>query len=186
MRLVLATMAAAAALAACGQSGGGAAKAGENGATSPAEEKVATEIVDAGGVLTLDEETLSQVAGGQMQMVVMQNPDLTQEQLEKIHAAIRTNIDAEIPALKKQMSAHLAETFSESELKTYQAFVAPPTEGESIKDRVPEVMEKSIAAADAMTSKAVEKAVAEVKGAAPAAPADDAAPAEPAKPTDQQ
>ena len=187
MRLVLATMAAAAALAACGQSGGsGAAKTDEAGATSPAEEKVATEIVDAGGVLMLGEETLSQVAGGQMQLVVMQNPDLTQEQLEQVHAAIRKNIDAEIPALKKEMGAHLTEAFSESELKTYQAFVTPPKEGESIKDRVPVVMEKSIAAADAMTSKAVEKAVAEVKGAAPAAPADGAAPAAPAKPTEQQ
>ena len=181
MRLVLATAIAAAALAACGQ-GGGAAKTEEAGATSPAEEKVATEIVDAGGVLTLGEETLSQVAGGQMQLVVMQNPDLTQAQLEQVHAAIRKNIDAEIPALKKQMGAHLTETFSESELKTYQAFVTPPKEGESIKDRTSLVMQKSIEAADAMTSKAVEKAVAEVKGAAPAAPADGAAPATPAKP----
>jgi hypothetical protein len=185
MRLVLATMVAAAALAACGQNGGGA-KTEEAGATSPAEEKVATEIVDAGGVLTLGEETLSQVAGGQMQLVVMQNPDLTQEQLEQVHAAIRKNMDAELPALKKEMGAHLTEAFSESELKTYQAFVTPPKEGESIKDRTSGVMQKSIEAADAMTAKAVEKAIAEVKGAAPAAPADGAAPAAPAKPTEQQ
>lgn len=181
MRLILATAMAAAALAACGQGGGGA-KTEEAGATSPAEEKVATEIVEADGVLTLGEETLSQVAGGQMQLVVMQNPDLTQEQLEQVHAAIRKHIDAELPALKKEMGAHLTEAFSESELKTYQAFVTAPKEGESIKDRTSAVMQKSIEAADAMTSKAVEKAIAEVKGAAPAAPADGAAPATPAKP----
>ena len=185
MRLVLATMVAAAALAACGQGGGGG-KPEEAGVASPAEKKVAAEIVDAGGVLMLSEETLTQVTGGQMQMVVMQNPDLTQEQLEQIHTAIRKNIDAEIPALKEQMGAHLAEAFSESELKTYQAFVTPPKDGESIKDRTSMVMQKSIEAADAMTAKAVEKALAEVKGAAPATPADGAAPAAPAKPTEQQ
>ena len=183
MRVVMATMAAAAALAACGQSGGGA--TGEAGATSPAEEKVASEIVEAGGVLTLGEETLSQVAGGQMQMVVMQNPDLTQEQLEQVHVAIRKNMDAEIPALKKEMGAHLTEAFSESELKTYQAFVAAPKEGESIKDRTSLVMQKSVEAAEAMTMKAVEKAVADVKSAAPAPPAPADA-AVPAKPTEQQ
>jgi hypothetical protein len=48
-------------------------------------------------------------------------------------------------------------------------------------------MQKSVASAEAMTAKAVEKAIAEVKGAAaPAAPADGAAPASPAKPTEQQ
>jgi hypothetical protein len=175
-------MVAAAALTACGQGGGGA-KTGEAGATSPAEEKVATEIVEAGGVLTLGEETLSQVAGGQMQMVVMQNPDLTQQQLEQVHAAIRKNMDAELPALKKEMGGHLTEAFSESELKTFQAFVAAPKDGESIQARGQLVMQKSVESAEAMTAKAVEKAVAEVKGAAPAAPAaapaDGAAPAKP-------
>ena len=185
MRLVLATMVAAAALTACGQGSGGA-KTEEAGATSPAEEKVATQIVDAGGVLMLSDETLSQVAGGQMQMVVMQNPDMTQEQLEKVHAAIRKNIDAELPALKKEMGSHLATTFSESELKTYLAFVAAKEGETSVKDRVGDVMQKSIESAEAMTTKAVEKALAEVKGGAPAAPADAAAPAAPAKPTEQQ
>ena len=182
MRLVLATMVAAAALAACGQGGSGAAKTEEAGAASPAEEKVATDIVNAGGVLMLSEETLAQVTGGQMQYVAMQNPDLTPDQLEKVHAAIRKHIDAELPALKKEMGTHLAGTFNESELKTYLAFVSAKEGETSIKDRVPAVMEKSIAAADAMTSKAVEKALAEVKGAAPAAPADGAAPPAPAKP----
>jgi hypothetical protein len=184
MRLVLATVVAAAALAACGQ--GGAGKTEEAGATSPAEEKVATEIVDAGGVLLLGDDTLSQVVGGQMQYVAMQNPDLTPEQLEQVHAAIRKNIDAELPALKKEMGANLAAAFNESELKTYLAFVAAKEGETSVKDRVPDVMQKSIEAADAMTSKAVEKAVAEVKGATPATPADGAAPATPAKPTEQQ
>ncbi|HEY7798343.1 MAG TPA: hypothetical protein VIA80_06240 [Hyphomonadaceae bacterium] len=183
MRLVLATVVAAA-LAACGQ--GGAAKTEEAGATSPAEEKVATEIVDAGGVLLLGDETLSQVVGGQMQYVAMQNPDLTPEQLEQVHAAIRKNIDAELPALKKEMGANLAAAFNESELKTYLAFVAAKEGETSVKDRVPDVMQKSIEAADSMTSKAVEKAIAEVKGATPATPADGAAPATPAKPTEQQ
>jgi hypothetical protein len=183
MRLVLATVVAAA-LTACGQ--GGAGKTEEAGATSPAEEKVATEIVDAGGVLLLGDETLSQVVGGQMQYVAMQNPDLTPEQLEQVHAAIRKNIDAELPALKKEMGANLAAAFNESELKTYLAFVAAKEGETSVKDRVPDVMQKSIEAADSMTSKAVEKAIAEVKGATPATPADGAAPATPAKPTEQQ
>jgi hypothetical protein len=187
MRLVLATMVAAAALAACGQSGGGgAAKTDEAGATSPAEEKVATEIVDSGGVLMLGDDTLSQVVGGQMQYVAMQNPDLTPEQLEQVQTAIRKHVDAELPALKKEMGANLATAFNENELKTYLAFVAAKEGETSIKDRVPEVMQKSIEAADAMTSKAVEKAIAEVKGAPPAAPADGAPPATPPKPTEQQ
>lgn len=185
MRLVLATMAAAAALAACGQGGAGG-KTEDASKTSPAEERVATQIVDAGGVLMLGEETLSQVAGGQMQMVVMQNPDLTQEQLEKVHAAILKNIDAELPALKKEMGANLMAAFNESELKTYLAFVAAKEGETSVKDRVPEVMQKSIEAAEAMTTKAVEKAVAEVKGAAPADAAAPSAPATPAEPTKQQ
>jgi hypothetical protein len=116
----------------------------------------------------------------------MQNPDLTPEQLEQVHTAIRKNIDAELPALKKEMGANLAAAFNESELKTYLAFVAAKEGETSVKDRVPDVMQKSIEAADAMTSKAVEKALAEVKGAAPAAPADGAAPSTPAKPTEQQ
>ena len=79
------------------------------------------------------------------------------------------------------MGAHLTEAFSEAELKTYLAFVAAKEGEVSIKDRVPEMMQKSIDAADAMTAKAVEKAIAEVKGGP--APAE---PAAPAKPTEQQ
>ena len=180
MRLVLATAIAAVALAACGQGGGG---KGEDAAkTSSAEEKVATQIVDAGGVLMLGEETLSQVVGGQMQFAAMQNPDLTPEQLQALQTAIRKNIDAELPALKKEMGSHLATTFSEGELKTYLAFVAAKEGETSVKDRVGEVMQKSIESAEAMTTKAVEKAIAEVKGAAPAAPASEAASAAPATP----
>jgi hypothetical protein len=117
----------------------------------------------------------------------MENPDLTPEQLTALSAAIRKNIDAALPDLKKEMTGYLAEAFNEAELKTYQAFVTTPSQGDSIKDRVPEVMQKSIAAADAMTSTAVQKALEEVKPAASAAaPTSDAAPAEPAKPTDPQ
>jgi hypothetical protein len=177
MRIVVAIVIAAAALAACGQGGSGGSTAE---GTSPAEEKVATAIVEAGGVLILEEQTLSEVVAGQVQFASMENPDLTPEQLKALSAAVRKHIDAALPDLRKEMTGYLAEAFNEAELKTYQAFVAAPKEGESIKDRVPEVMQKSIAAADAMTSTAVEKALAEVKPAAPAAPA------EPAKPTDPQ
>jgi hypothetical protein len=186
MRIFLATVAAAAILTGCGQGGGGSTAEG----TSPAEEKIAAEIVDGDGVLTLDSATLDQVVAGQAQYLSFEHPDLTPEQAQAVTAAIRANIEAALPGLKKEMAGYLAETYNEKELDTYHAFIAGEA-GQSIKDRAPEVMQKSIAAADAMTTAAVEKALADVKPAAAAAgsaspPADSAAPAEQAKPTDPQ
>ena len=188
MRSLVAAVALTAMLAGCGQGGGGSTAEG----TSPGEEKVANEIVDKNGVLTLDDATLDEVVGGQAQFLSFEHPDLTPEQAQALTTAIRANIEAALPGLKREMAGYLAETYSEKELDTYHAFIAGEA-GQSIKDRAPEVMQKSIAAADAMTTAAVEKALAEVKPAAAAAadtgaapPADGAAPAEPAKPTDQQ
>jgi hypothetical protein len=191
MRSLVAAVTAAAMLAGCGQGGGGSTAEG----TSPAEEKVATEIVEKHGVLTLDDATLDEVVGGQAQFLSFEHPDLTPEQAQGLTTAIRANIEAALPGLKKEMAGYLAETYSAKELDTYHAFIAGEA-GQSIKDRAPDVMQKSIAAADAMTTAAVEKALAEVKPAA-AAPSDSdappvdgaapaAAPTGPAKPTDQQ
>jgi len=182
MRSVMLTGAAFAMLAACSPAG-----------PKGSEEELATKIVDAQGVLDLGEQTLMEVVNAQIQSVAMQNPNLTQEQGQKLQAAIRANIEAELPALKKDMAGFLAETFDARELQTYYDFVGS-TEGDTIKNRIPPVMQKSLEAADKMTTKAVDKAVAEVMGApadaaAPAAPADGAAPvpaAEPAKPTKPQ
>ncbi len=187
MRSLVAAVTAAAMLAGCGQSGGSTAEG-----TSPAEEKLAAEIVDKHGVLTLDDATLDEVVAGQAQFLSFEHPDLTPEQAQAITTAIRTNIEAALPGLKKEMAGYLAQTYSEKELDTYHAFIAGEA-GKSIKDRAPDVMQKSIAAADAMTTAAVEKAMAEVKPAvaAPAdssasPPANGAAPTDPAKPTDPQ
>ncbi len=184
----MAAVAAATTLVGCGQGGSSTAEG-----ASPAEEKVAAEIVDKHGVLTLDDATLDQVVGGQMQYLSFEHPNLTPEQVQALSAAIRKNIEASLPGLKKDMAGYLAEAYTQKELDTYHAFVAGEA-GESIKDRAPGVMEKSIAAADAMTTAAVEKALTEVApAAAPGDPADATgndpgapAPAEPAKPTDQQ
>jgi hypothetical protein len=183
MRSVMVTATAFVMLAACSPAG-----------PKGSEEELAAKIVDAQGVLDLGEQTLMEVVNAQIQSVAMQNPNLTQEQGQKLQAAIRANIEAELPALKKDMAGFLAETFDAKELQTYYDFVGS-TEGDTIKNRIPPVMQKSLEAADKMTTKAVDKAVAEVMGApadaaAPAAPADGAAPAapaaEPAKPTKPQ
>lgn len=187
MRSLVAAVAAAAMLAGCGQGDGGSTAEG----TSPAEEKVASDIVEKHGVLTLDDGTLSEVVAGQVQYLSYEHPDLTPEQATALTAAIRANIEAALPGLKKEMAGYLAETYNEKELNTYHAFIAGEA-GDSIKDRAPDVMQKSIEAADAMTTAAVEKALAEVLPAASAPadsgapPADGAAPAEAEKPTDPQ
>jgi hypothetical protein len=182
MRSVMMTAAALALLAGCGPSGG----------SAGGEDALATKIVEAQGVLDLGEETLNQVVGSQIQAVAFEHPNISPEQAEKLQAAIRKNIEAEMPALKKNISGLLIEAFDQKELQTYYDFVGSK-EGDTIKDRIPPVMQKSLEAADAMTTKAVEKAVAEVMGPAPAAPtapvAPDSAPApaaEPAKPTKPQ
>jgi len=154
------------------------------------EEALAKKIVDAQGVLDLGEETLNSVVGSQLQGVAMQTPSITPEQAEKLEKAIRKNIEAELPALKKDIAGFLGESFDAKELKTYYDFVGSK-EGDTIKDRIPPVMQKSLEAADKMTSAAVDKAVTEVMGTAPTAPAPQPnaaapAPAEPAKPTKPQ
>jgi hypothetical protein len=184
MRSMMLTAAVLALLAGCGPSGGSAA----------GEDALATKIVEAQGVLDLGEDTLKQVIGAQMQSVAFEHPDISPEQAEKLSAAIRKNIEAEMPGLKKNISGFLTEAFDQKELQTYYDFVGSK-EGDTIKDRIPPVMQKSLEAADAMTTKAVEKAVAEVMGPAPADPAALAAPGatpapapapEPAKPTKPQ
>ncbi len=150
------------------------------------EEQLAAKIVDAQGVLSLDSETLEQVIGAQLQGLSMQYPDLTPEQQVKLSTAIRAQIDTAMPDLKKQMAGFLTENFEQQELKTYFDFVGS-TEGDSIKNKIPAVMEMSVAAADAMTMKAVSEALKAEgieKAAAPgpaAAPVPAATP-EPARP----
>lgn len=144
-------IAAACALAACSQ--GGVASGG------PTKEAVAAKIVDAQGVLDLGDSTLKEVINAQIQMVGFDHPNLTPEQAEKLSADIRKNIDEAMPGLKKEMAGYLAETFDKKELDTYFAFVGSK-EGEQVKQKIPAVMEKSIAAADKMTTDAVQKAVA--------------------------
>jgi hypothetical protein len=122
------------------------------------EEKLAEEIVEAGGVINLDKETLEQVITMNLQGVSMQNPDLTPEQQVKLSTAIRGEIEKGVPDLKKQMASFLVEKFEQKELASYHAFVTAP-EQERIKTEMPSVMQMSIAAADAMTLKAVDNAM---------------------------
>ncbi len=171
MRSLMVTGAAFAMLAACSPAG-----------PTGSEEELAAKIVDAQGVLDLGEQTLMEVVNAQIQSVAMQNPNLTQEQGQKLQAAIRANIEAELPALKKDMAGFLDEAFDAKQLQTLYDYVGS-TEGDAIKKGMPPVMQKSLEAADKMTTNAVDKAVAEVMGA-PAAPATPAA--EHAKPTKPQ
>lgn len=158
------------------------------GGAAGSEEELAAKIVDAQGVLDLGEETVSSVVDAQLQGIVMETPDITPEQASKLEASIRENIEAELPALRKEIAGLLGEAFDARELQIYYDFVGSK-EGETIKDRIPPVMEKSLEAADAMTTKAVDKAIAEILGASssvPASPADEALPAETISPTESQ
>jgi hypothetical protein len=139
------------------------------GGVSGSEAELAAKIVDAEGVLDLGEQTINAVVGAQLQGVAMQTPNITPEQGQKLEAAIRKNIEAELPALKKEIAGFLDETFEAKELQTYANYVASK-EGDAIKERMPVVMQKSLEAADAMTMKAVNSAMAEVVGAAPGTP----------------
>ncbi|MDP3739188.1 MAG: hypothetical protein Q8R02_17490 [Hyphomonadaceae bacterium] len=169
--VVLAAMACG--LAACGSGGsGGSTAAG----TSPAEEKLATQIVEVGGVIDITDQTIMEVAQGQVQMAAMQIPDFKPEQAEALASAIEKNIQAAVPDLKKQMATYLAEAFNEKELQTYYDFVGSK-EGDTIKDRVTPVMQQSVAAADAMTSVAVQKAMEDLKLMPAAPPAEQLPPA---------
>lgn len=159
------------------------------------EEKLAEEIVEAGGVINLDKETLEQVITMNLQGVAAQHPDLSPEAQVKLSTAIRGEIEKGVPELKKQMAAYLVEKFDQPELENYHAFVTAKAQ-QKIKTEMPSVMQMSIAAADAMTLKAVDNAMKAEglkgenvpgagHGAPPGTPADPVpapAPATPAKP----
>jgi hypothetical protein len=162
------------------------------------EEKLAEEIVEAGGVISLDKDTLEQVITMNLQGVSQQYPNLTPEQQVKLSTAIRGQMDTLIPELKKQVAGFLVESFEQKELENLHAFVTAP-EQQKVKDTMPSVMQTSLAAADAMVMKAVDGALkaegiesdtapGQGHGAPPGAPADSPAPAPaaPATPTKPQ
>jgi hypothetical protein len=171
---------------------------GAGGGSSLSEEKLADEIVEAGGVISLDKETLEQVITYQLQNASALHPDLTPEQQVKLSTAIRGEIEKGVPELKKQMASFLVEKLDQKELANYHAFVTA-SEQKKIKTEMPSVMQMSLAAADAMTLKAVNNAM-KAEGlkddaapgaghgappgaaAEPAAPAPATAPATPVKP----
>jgi hypothetical protein len=168
------------------------------GGSNLSKEKLADEIVEAGGVISLDKETLERVITIQLQDATAQNPTLTPEQQVKLSTALRGEIEKGVVDLKKQMAGFLVEKFDQKELANYHAFVTA-TEQQKIKTEMPSVMQMSLAAADAMTMKAVNNAM-KAEGlkedaapgaghgappgatADPAAPAPAPAPAIPAKP----
>jgi hypothetical protein len=167
---------------------------GAGGGSNLSEEKLAEEIVEAGGVISLDKETLERVITIQLQDASAQNPGLSPEAQVKLSTALRGEIEKGVPELKKQMASFLVEKFDQKELANYHAFVTA-TEQQKIKTEMPSVMQMSLAAADAMTMKAVGNAMKAEglkedaapgagHGAPPGAPAEPAAPAPatPAKP----
>jgi hypothetical protein len=167
---------------------------GAGGGSNLSEEKLAEEIVEAGGVISLDKETLERVITIQLQDASAQNPGLSPEEQVKLSTALRGEIEKGVPELKKQMASFLVEKFDQKELANYHAFVTA-TEQQKIKTEMPSVMQMSLAAADAMTMKAVGNAMKAEglkedtppgagHGAPPGAPAEPAAPAPatPAKP----
>jgi hypothetical protein len=145
------------ALAACSQGAGG------------SEEQLANKVVDVGGVLNLDENTIKQVVDGHVQMISAQQGNLSPQQAEQLATAIRTNIEAAVPDLKKEMAGHLIEAFEPKELEVYLAFVSAK-EHEAVQQKINLVTQQSLAAADEMTMKAVEKAITDAKLPPPADP----------------
>jgi hypothetical protein len=122
------------------------------------EEKLAEEIVEAGGVISLDKNTLEQVITMNLQGVAQQYPQLTPEQQVKLSGSIRTQMDTLIPELKKQVAGFLVESFDQPDLESLHAFVTS-SQQQKIKDTMPSVMQTSLAAADAMVMKAVDGAL---------------------------
>jgi hypothetical protein len=153
----------------------GALAACSQGGVSGSEDELAAKIVDVGGVLNIDEATIKQVVDGHTQMIAMQRGNLTPAQAEQISAGIKANIDAALPDLKKEMAGQLVEIFEPKELAVFLAFVAAE-EHESIKQKIAMVTQQSLAAADEMTMKAVDKAVADAKLPPPVDPTQPAVP----------
>src|ERR1700754_4355306 len=133
MKYVMAMAGAAAMLAACGPA-----------KPKYSEEELATRIVDAGGVLSLDKETLEQVIGNQVRSAGFEHPDMTPEQQVKLSTAIRSQIETALPELKKQMVGFLVESFEPAELQSYHDFVAAKEQAK-IKETMPSVMQMSLA-----------------------------------------
>jgi hypothetical protein len=136
------------ALAACSQGSG------------QSEEAMATKIVDAGGVLQFDDETLKQVVAEEMQGIAFQRPSMTPAQADEVAKAIRANIDAALPAVKKEMVTQLVDAFEPGELEGLLAFVSVR---EVVSEKMGPIAEQSVVSTQAMLSTAVEKAVADAK-----------------------
>jgi len=155
-------------LAACSQGGA-------NSAGGGSEETLATKIVEHDGVLELGDDTLKQVVDAQVQAIGSERPNLTPAQAEQLGTAIRANIEAALPDLKKEMSGHLVETFEPKELEVFLAFISAE-EHEAVKQKIMMVTQQSLASADQMTMKAVEKAIADAKLPPPVDPNQPAVP----------
>jgi hypothetical protein len=134
--------------------------AGCSQGSGQSEEAMATKIVDAGGVLNLDDETLKQVVSSHVQQIAFERPNLAPAQADEVAKAIRANIDAALPELEKKIVAQLVEALEPKELEALLAFVSVR---ESVTEKMGLVSQQSLAAADEMTVKAVEKAVADAK-----------------------
>jgi hypothetical protein len=147
----------------------------QGGASGGSEEAVANRIVDVGGVLDLDDATLKAVVNAQVQAIGFERPNLTPAQAEELSKAIRANIDAELPNLRKTMSTHLVEAFEPGELQVFLDFVGAK-ESKVVKEKIGLVTQQSLAAADEMTMKAVEKAVTDAKLPPPTDPNQPAVP----------
>jgi hypothetical protein len=145
------------------------------GVSGGSEETLANKIVDVGGVLNLDEDTIKQVVNGHVEMVSAQQGNLSPQQAEQLAGAIKANIEAAVPDLKKEMAGHLIEAFEPKELEVYLAFVSAK-EHEAVQQKINLVTQQSLASADQMTMKAVEKAVTDAKLPPPVDPNQPAVP----------
>jgi hypothetical protein len=172
-KLMIAAVAAVAALSAC---------APQRTGPSAAETRLATKIVDAGGVIPLDANTAKQIAGQHAQQMMFQE-NLSPEQSQQLMLGISKNLEGDMPKIKEGMIAALTEEFNVKELDLLLKFLTSK-EGMAIQEKMSVVGQKSTEVADAVTTAAANKALAELKAAWPVAPAAGApaAPAAPATP----
>jgi hypothetical protein len=150
MKMKLAAVAMAAVLAACGQAGGG--------GPAMTEEQLAAAIVDAEEVLGFGPEVIDNAVAGQLQVVAAEHPTLPPAEQEKIVAALRKEIEAGIPDLKRQITGFLVESYDEKELKVWYDYTNHP-EHETIKAKFESLLLTSLAATDSAMLKARKEAL---------------------------
>lgn len=156
IRLVFATVAAAAALAACQPTTG----------PSLAEKRIAGKIIDEGILGPVDREGLQQIAFQQVQGMMYQD-GLSPQMAQQVLIGMTRNLEASMPEVREQMIAALSEELSVKEMELLLKFAASK-EGKAIQEKLPIVGEKTSEQLRAHAQIAGAKALDELRAAWPA------------------